>query len=234
MEHFFKGLTAQESQISAIPPERYGDRFVRFISGITKTRERAEQEKKEHQIFDDPQLRGVNLQHTKTEEVIEKAERVADRSVRHGANEENVPERRIHPIRSPSAERGEPHGSILPIVEEAGESASVGGRSNGGRSAETSPRLGPAGGSVKPPPTPPKDSRDEEADVRPPTPPKNDGYRPASPISPPTPPKDERGRGKDKTLPVPPTFTETFTRSPSRVKGMEMEEVGLRVEARVS
>ncbi|KAK7540590.1 uncharacterized protein J3D65DRAFT_615782 [Phyllosticta citribraziliensis] len=237
MEHFFKGLTAQESQISAIPPERYGDRFVRFISGITKTRERAEEEKQEHQhqVYDDPQLRGVNIQPTKTEEVMEKAERVADRSVRHGANEENVPERRIHPIRSPSAERGEPHGSILPIVEEAGESASVGGRSNGGRSAETSPRLGPAGGSVKPPPTPPKDSRDGEADVRPPTPPKNDGYQPASTVSPPTPPKDDRGRGKDKSLPVPPSYSETFTRSPSRMKGMpEMEEVGLRVEARVS
>ncbi|KAF2100067.1 SAICAR synthase-like protein, partial [Rhizodiscina lignyota] len=44
-EHFWKGLSSPESQISAVPPERYGDRFVRFINGITKTREAAELEK---------------------------------------------------------------------------------------------------------------------------------------------------------------------------------------------
>ncbi|KAF1352297.1 hypothetical protein BDV97DRAFT_293346, partial [Delphinella strobiligena] len=44
-EHFWKGMSAPEAQISAIPPERYGDRFIKFISGITKTRERAEYEK---------------------------------------------------------------------------------------------------------------------------------------------------------------------------------------------
>ncbi|QDS71353.1 hypothetical protein FKW77_002394 [Venturia effusa] len=45
VEHFFKGISNVESQISPIPPDRYGDRFVRFISGITKSIELALQEK---------------------------------------------------------------------------------------------------------------------------------------------------------------------------------------------
>ncbi|KAL1628459.1 Phosphatidylinositol-4-phosphate 5-kinase [Neofusicoccum ribis] len=233
-EHFFKGLTNTESQISAIPPERYGDRFVRFISGVTKTRELAEREKKENsEVINDPALEGVNMQPTKTDKVMEKAEHQAQKSIRHGANEENVPERAIHPARSPSAERGEPHGSILPIVEEAGESGSVGGRSGrSGRSHEASPHLRPSSElPIRPPPTPPKDSRDE--DHRPPTPPKDDDYQPQG--SPPTPPKEERGRLKDKSLPVPPpNFAGAFTRSPSRMKPVDMEERVARVDARVN
>ncbi|KAF4304975.1 Phosphatidylinositol-4-phosphate 5-kinase core [Botryosphaeria dothidea] len=231
MEHFFKGLTNTESQISAIPPERYGDRFVRFISGVTKTRELAEQEKKEKgEVINDPALEGINLQPTKTDEVIEKAEHQAQKSIRHGANEEAVPERAIHPARSPSAERGEAHGSILPVVEEVGESGSVGGRS--GRSHDASPRLRPSSElPIRPPPTPPKDSRDE--DQRPPTPPKDDGYQPQG--SPPTPPKEERGRLKDKSLPIPPpNFASGFTRSPSQMKPVDMEERVARVDARVN
>ncbi|SMR60525.1 unnamed protein product [Zymoseptoria tritici ST99CH_1E4] len=41
-EHFWKGMGGHESQISAIPPVRYGDRFVKFIAGVTMSRERAE------------------------------------------------------------------------------------------------------------------------------------------------------------------------------------------------
>ncbi|KAL1639450.1 Phosphatidylinositol-4-phosphate 5-kinase [Diplodia intermedia] len=230
MEHFFKGLTNTESQISAIPPERYGDRFVRFISGVTKTRELAEQEKQQGEVINDPALKGVNLQPTKTNEVMEKAEHQAQKSIRHGANEEEVPERAIHPARSPSAERGDAHGSILPVVEEVGESGSVGGRS--ARSHEVSPHLRPSSElPIRPPPTPPKDSRDE--DQRPPTPPKDNRYQPQG--SPPTPPKEERGRSHDKSLPVPPpNFASTFARSPSRMKPVDMEERVARVDARVN
>ena len=46
-EHFLKGLTNDEKQISAVPPDRYGDRFVRFINAITMTREAAERIKAE-------------------------------------------------------------------------------------------------------------------------------------------------------------------------------------------
>ncbi|KAF2085342.1 SAICAR synthase-like protein [Saccharata proteae CBS 121410] len=228
-EHFFKGLMNTESQISAIPPERYGDRFVRFISGITKTRERAEQEKAE-KVLNDPQLTGVNLQQTATSDVIEKAEHEAEKTIRKGASEDDVPDRAIAAVRSPSIERGkDTGGAILPIVEEAGESSSVGGRS--GRSQERgSPRLPPTHraqdvGPQRPPPTPPKDISGEGE--RPPTPPKDDGYRmtPANP--PPTPPKD--GKGRDKQLPLRPLMAEGFTRSPNTIKPVEMETVAARV-----
>lgn len=38
-EHFFKGLTQNEAEISAVPPDRYGIRFVDFISSTTMPRE---------------------------------------------------------------------------------------------------------------------------------------------------------------------------------------------------
>ena len=41
LEHFFKGFKAPEDQISAIPPERYGQRFLRFLKKQVRTRERA-------------------------------------------------------------------------------------------------------------------------------------------------------------------------------------------------
>ena len=39
MEHFLKGLTNDETQISAIPPDKYGERFIKFITGSTKLRD---------------------------------------------------------------------------------------------------------------------------------------------------------------------------------------------------
>jgi 1-phosphatidylinositol-4-phosphate 5-kinase len=221
-EHFFKGLMNQESQISAIPPERYGDRFVRFISGVTKTREAAEREKVEAEsMIDDPRLSGVNVhQRDATDVVMEKAERQAERSRQRGASEDNVPNRELRTVRSPSADRGD-LGSTLPVVEEAAESASTGGRS--GRSLENSTQphapveepdlqeLHPLPRDQarddthqKPPPTPPKDPNNGRIEDRPPTPPK-DGFETRQ-RGPPTPPKDkrERGRRSDKELPLPP------------------------------
>ncbi|KAF2481859.1 hypothetical protein BDY17DRAFT_299839 [Neohortaea acidophila] len=47
-EHFWKGMGGHEGQISAIPPVRYGERFVKFISGLMKTpAEMPESEKRE-------------------------------------------------------------------------------------------------------------------------------------------------------------------------------------------
>lgn len=226
MEHFIKGLTNTESQISAIPPERYGDRFIKFISGNTKTKEAAEREKQEAAMTatNEPNLTGVNLTHrdrVSTEQVMEKAEHQAERSRRRGASEENVPDRSMHMIRSPSAERGE-LGTTLPIVEEAAESSSTGGRS--GRSTETNlqqPQHQPPPPPLKeediraleprsrdqshhrPPPTPPKDSGTATSEDRPPTPPKDAGYTNRH-SGPPTPPKEDRGRGREKELPLPP------------------------------
>lgn len=218
MEHFFKGMANEESQISAIPPQRYGDRFIKFISAVTKTKEAAEREKAEEHLnqTDDPLLSGVNATRSEresTEKVFNKAHESAEHFAGHVAQEE--PHRReIRAVRSPSAERGE-LGTTLPIVEEAAESSSTGGRS--ARSTDDNlPSRAPTlrqedrglqarsrdHSHGRPPPTPPKDS-----EARPPTPPKDANYVNRH-SGPPTPPK-EGGRGsKDKDLPhLPPMET---------------------------
>jgi 1-phosphatidylinositol-4-phosphate 5-kinase len=231
MEHFIKGLANQESQISAIPPERYGDRFVKFISGVTKTREAAEREKAEAaNAEDDPRLSGINASRgdrVSTDKVLEKAKHQAERSKQHGASEDDIPQRSMHIVRSPSAERGE-LGTTLPVVDEAVESSSTGGRSASGRSTETNsqpppPPLKGPGDSIsalqrrsrdeshhRPPPTPPKDSGTANSEERPPTPAKDAMYTQRH-SGPPTPPKEERGRGRNKELPLPPPM-ETVVR----------------------
>lgn len=238
MEHFFKGLANTESQISAIPPERYGDRFVRFISGVTKTNEAADREKREKaaRAASEPLIDGINssaAQRSSTERVMEKAEHQADRSRQRGRSEDNVPNREMRVVRSPSADRGE-LGTTLPVVEEAAESSSVGGRSHRSVSSthafdEDSPpppplkeaHLGPPPLTLpsrsrsrdrdhshgRPPPTPPKDSGTASSDGRPPTPPKDEAYAVNRHSGPPTPPKELRGRATDKKLPVTPLET---------------------------
>ncbi|KAF1970403.1 SAICAR synthase-like protein [Bimuria novae-zelandiae CBS 107.79] len=228
IEHRWKGLTNEESQISAIPPERYGDRFIKFISSVTKTREAAEREKTEDaaHTINDPLLSGVNITRSEreaTEKVLQKAQAEAEHSRRHGASEEDLPKREMRIVRSPSAERGE-LGTTLPVVEEAQETSSTGGRS--AQSTETNlpataaPPLRQEDRGLqnrsrerdhshgRPPPTPPKDSGTAPSEERPPTPPKDPGYTQRH-SGPPTPPKEERGRpGKDKDLPhLPPMET---------------------------
>ncbi|KAL1601708.1 Phosphatidylinositol-4-phosphate 5-kinase [Paraconiothyrium brasiliense] len=226
IEHRWKGLMNEESQISAIPPERYGDRFLKFISSVTKTREAAEREKAEESAHtqNDPVLAGINdtrSERESTEKVLHKAHSQAELTKRHGASEEDIPMREMRIVRSPSAERGE-LGTTLPVVEEAQETSSTGGRS--ARSTDTNlaaPPLrqedrGVQNGSRdrdqshgRPPPTPPKDLGTGASEERPPTPPKDPGYNQRH-SGPPTPPKEERerGRGKDKELPhLPPMET---------------------------
>jgi 1-phosphatidylinositol-4-phosphate 5-kinase len=221
MEHFIKGMANTESQISAIPPERYGDRFIKFISAVTKTKEAAIREKQEEAIIERNELSLDGVQRSPTDKVLQKAEHQAERSRRHGHTEEDVPSFHMRAVRSPSAERGE-IGTTLPVVEEAGESSSVGGHSNksasdtanGNRTVASpppqlsgAPYLGPPqlqGRSTsrsrerdqshgRPPPTPPKDSGTASSDGRPPTPAK-DEYMPNRHSGPPTPPKEDRGR----------------------------------------
>ncbi|QUC20869.1 uncharacterized protein UV8b_05110 [Ustilaginoidea virens] len=44
IEHFWKGLSHDRTQISALPPEQYGDRFYNFVQGITMSAEEARRE----------------------------------------------------------------------------------------------------------------------------------------------------------------------------------------------
>ena len=41
IEHFWKGLSNDKTQISCLPPEQYGDRFFNFVEGITLSSEEA-------------------------------------------------------------------------------------------------------------------------------------------------------------------------------------------------
>ncbi|KAK4192305.1 hypothetical protein QBC35DRAFT_246153 [Podospora australis] len=41
LEHFWKGLSSDRSQISALPPHEYGERFINFINGVTMSHEEA-------------------------------------------------------------------------------------------------------------------------------------------------------------------------------------------------
>ena len=92
-EHFLKGLAnpANKSGLSAVPPDRYGARFIDFISGITVPREQA----------------GAVEEQKSDPDAGDRARMTIDSST------------------------GD---ATLPVVEEAAENASTGGRS--GRSAE--------------------------------------------------------------------------------------------------
>ncbi|KAK8082707.1 Phosphatidylinositol 4-phosphate 5-kinase its3 [Apiospora saccharicola] len=44
IEHFWKGLSSDRTQISALPPEEYGERFIKFMEGVTMSSEEAERD----------------------------------------------------------------------------------------------------------------------------------------------------------------------------------------------
>jgi 1-phosphatidylinositol-4-phosphate 5-kinase len=137
-------MGGNESQISPIPPVRYGDRFIKFISGVTMSRERAEQTRHSTTLdntigsihpcdlgspVNDSHLSSVNIQYdennpTGTDRVIERAERSAERS-RHGhsnnMDEKSLPDRSLGAVKSPEHEMD---GAILPVIGEAAESSS--------------------------------------------------------------------------------------------------------------
>lgn len=241
-----------ESQISPIPPERYGDRFVKFISGITKTRERAEAERLSQSMdtatgigipsgiegtIDDPRLAGVNVQKSRidpvgTDVVMEKAERQAEKSRLRGKNEKEVPDRALTAVRSPGATEG-PDAVMLPVIGEAAESGSQQSRTPSRitpkQSYEDMASSKPVLGNAMMP-------SESIGEIPPPTPPKLDGELDGRRESwgggpPPTPPKDERrGRGTEKELPLPPMPSTQFSASPARATEDLMEEARRRIQ----
>lgn len=121
MENFWRGLSQPKDQVSAIPPEGYGDRFFRFISEHVKSPEEAAREKATRESS----AEGLADQ---SGNIILGAREEAER---HGANENERPGRSLSTVRSPSAERtGGTSGAILPVVEEAGEGSSARTRSH--------------------------------------------------------------------------------------------------------
>ncbi|OJJ43399.1 hypothetical protein ASPZODRAFT_161625 [Penicilliopsis zonata CBS 506.65] len=117
MEHFFKGISQDRTQISPIPPEGYGDRFIKFVTGITMSKEEAERHR-EAQDAEQRQSRASSIERT-----MQMAERQAA-----AKDSSSIQPRTIATVWDPAdASPGPP--STLPIVDEAGEASSIGGHS---------------------------------------------------------------------------------------------------------
>jgi 1-phosphatidylinositol-4-phosphate 5-kinase len=121
LEHFWRGLSHPKDQVSAIPPQSYGERFFNFISSIVKSPEEAAREK-EARDNATASSEAAGAGHDNNS---------AERTAR-SEDIDNTPHRTIAAVRSPSAERsGGASGTILPVVEEAGEGSSSGRSRNG-------------------------------------------------------------------------------------------------------
>lgn len=122
MEHFFKGLSHDRNQISPIPPESYGDRFVKFIKGITMSKEEAERYRESRALGRPSAERSPSVERT-----MLAAEKEA-------AKEPSITQpRTLSTVRDPTEAPGPGPASTLPIVDEAGEASSVGGQSQHSR-----------------------------------------------------------------------------------------------------
>lgn len=199
LEHFWKGLSSDRTQISALPPDEYGDRFLKFMSGITISPEEAAREERDriaaaaatasstvqgqaHPPMPTylppapPEMRSPGS--PEPNPTVEKALRQAMKREKDIAEEEQVPERKITTSSAPPTGRTNSH-TVLPVVEESAEAASLGGRSRGESTTEPrpftpSPRerqdgftdLGPHGIGGRGPPTPPKTSYIEPVKAR--------------------------------------------------------------------
>lgn len=125
-------MGAPKNQISPIPPESYGERFKKFIAGLTMTKEDQEREVRSSEQVDGStsmsnttnQRSSFNLSRKSTDRVIENAEKQARKSEERGAVEDERRDRTLSAKRSPSAERANGVTTILPVVEEDREASS--------------------------------------------------------------------------------------------------------------
>lgn len=194
-----EGLNHDKKLISPIRPEPYGERFIQFIEGITKTPEEVTREAQDASRPSAPHANSnpvsnrnttsldserrrsgsTHLQRTgMNNATIQRNENEALKGEKKGEDEHDRPEpRTIGVVRSPSAERTNGlQGQTLPVVEEMGEASSTGGRSGHSRERDSNGDRRPL--------TPPKDN----ADGRPLTPakdlsPNNSGHGMRRPLS---------------------------------------------------
>lgn len=177
IEHFWKGLSSDKTQISALPPEQYGDRFYNFIEGITMSPEAAQLEEQQRAMEaaeaqqqgersasrtsrrrsthgippmpdHQPPAPPVGPQSPEGREVIDRASKEARKTEHDGSKEKQVPDRTLRTTTGEGRDSLQ-HEPVLPIVEEAGES------SRDDR-PETPPKDKILPPTRAPPPTPPK------------------------------------------------------------------------------
>ncbi|CAH0019069.1 unnamed protein product [Clonostachys rhizophaga] len=174
IEHFWKGLTSDKTQISALPPAQYGDRFYNFVEGNTMSVEEAKREEarlkaqeitqslestikppKHHSIppmpDHQPPAPPPGGRSPEGRETVEMASREAQRTEAAGMSEKHVPDRTLRAAVPYSDKREslqrEP---ILPLVQEAIETSDI--------RPETPPKNFMLPPTRAPPPTPPKPS----------------------------------------------------------------------------
>ena len=170
LEHLWKGVSHDRTQISPVPPEAYGNRFVKFMTGITMTKEEAERQteaerghsstdaeagiRAQQRVGTNLSLEGALSSRDSTDlaprspvvdRTMQKAYKQADKSEKRRSSKEEPPDRTLGTVRTPSAERTNgSHGATLPIVEEVGEAGSTGGRSR--RSGDSAQHIAEKGG----------------------------------------------------------------------------------------
>lgn len=146
---FTEGLSHDKKLLSPINPEPYGERFIKFIEGITKSPEEAAREKDEaetlaaeaatNQNSTNSRRRsnslGMALGIVRSPTSNSAIQRATEEAGKKPEKEKERPDpRTIGVVRSPSADRtGGLQGQTLPVVEEGGEGSST-GEGGGGRS----------------------------------------------------------------------------------------------------
>ncbi|CAG7927039.1 unnamed protein product [Penicillium olsonii] len=151
LEHFFKGLSSDRTQISPIPPEGYGERFINFIKGITMSKEEAEKQRESRVSASGAPQQSTEKRRSRSssvERTMQAAEKEAskDVSITHP--------RTLATVWDPADAGGPGPTSTLPIVDEAGEASSVGGHSSHSRNGHPAAdkELPPVPGNAPPPP----------------------------------------------------------------------------------
>jgi 1-phosphatidylinositol-4-phosphate 5-kinase len=150
IEHFWKGLSSDRTQISALPPDQYGDRFYNFVEGITMSQEAAQREIElgDQQALDERAgdrmaHRGSgkrNSQHVppmpnhqppppparspEARATVDKASKEAWREL-DGPAERQIPDRTLRAATVATDARDSQHEPVLPVVQEVGESSDV-------------------------------------------------------------------------------------------------------------
>ena len=146
IEHFWKGLSHDKNQISALPPQQYGDRFYHFVEGVTMSPEAAKEDalrkeaeaarvsadksnrsrrKDTKEIPPVPQYKPPAPPGGRTspeaQETVTKAYKEAKKTEKDGASESEVPDMTLRTATMNVRDSiGDP---ILPIVEETGENS---------------------------------------------------------------------------------------------------------------
>ncbi|TVY83802.1 Phosphatidylinositol 4-phosphate 5-kinase its3 [Lachnellula suecica] len=161
LEHLWKGFSHDKKLISPIRPEPYGERFIEFIEGITKSPEEAAREAQEAPRNSLPHTNSNPISNRNTTSIdsarrrsgshpiqrtsmnnatVTRNENDALKGEKNGEESDKPEPRTIGVVRSPSAERTNGlQGQTLPVVEELGEASSTGGRSGHSRERPMTP-----------------------------------------------------------------------------------------------